>query len=416
MGNGFGCSTETPAFGFDCGGQHDNRFQWYVGDAWKIRPNVTFTYGLRYVRDTGRSDSDSASIPCPAGVTFTCTGNLLDNLTPGLGGRVHQPNNNFAPQLGVAWAPGGSGKTVIRAGAGIFYENAVFNNVLFDRPTRLPTGLFFGTSPLLCSGGLGSMTFPGQSAPVTSINGKDIATQICGQPVGSVATDIADLQAAFQAATIAAGAAGNGAYLGNTLTSGVEAGPMYGPNYRTPRSYQMNIGIQREIAKNTVLSVDYLRNIGLHTLLAIDQNFNGDSRFLDMAGAQAAIATTLENCGVATIAAAIINCPSDPQATGKPYTPRPVLIGDFANNGLTSGALFDGGDPAGAGNVAFPGKNPNFGTVQLLSPVGRSVYNALDVALKSDLHSPIPGVKNLNVQISYSLSRYTSRGPGQRLH
>jgi hypothetical protein len=411
MGNGFGCSTETPAFGFDCGGQHDNRFQWYVGDAWKIRPNVTFTYGLRYVRDTGRSDSDSAPIPCPADVTFTCTGNLLDNLTPGLGGRVHQPSNNFAPQLGVAWAPGGSGKTVIRAGAGLFYENAVFNNVLFDRPTRLATGLFFGESPLLCNGGLGSMTFPGQALPVTSINGKDIATQICGQPVGNVAGDIADLQAAFQAATISAGAAGNGAYLGNTLTSGVEAGPMYGPNYRTPRSYQMNIGIQREIAKNTVLSVDYLRNIGLHTLLAIDKNFDGDARFLDMAGAQGAIATTLENCGVATIDQAITLCPNDPQATGKPYTPRPVLIGDFANNGLSSGSLFDGGDPAGAGNVAFPGKNPNFGIVQLLSPVGRSVYNALEVELKSDLHNPVPGVKNLNVQIAYSLSRFT--GPTQ---
>ena len=52
-------------------------------------------------------------------------------------------------------APGSGGKTVIRAGAGIFYENAVFNNILFDQPTRLESGLFFQTSPLLCSGGLG---------------------------------------------------------------------------------------------------------------------------------------------------------------------------------------------------------------------------------------------------------------------
>jgi Carboxypeptidase regulatory-like domain len=410
MGNGFGCSTSQPAFGYDCGGQFDNRFQWYIGDAWKIRPSVTLTYGLRYVRDTGRTDSQIPPIPCPAGLSFPCTGNLLDNLTPGLGGRVRQPNDNFAPQLGVAWAPWGSTKTVIRAGAGIFYENAVFNNVLFDQPTRLPTGLFFGTSPLLCSGGLGSMTFP-DGTVVSSINGKDIATQICGQPVGSVATDIADLQTAFQKATATAGAAANGAYLGNTLSSGPLAGPMFGPNYQTPRSYQMNIGIQREIAKNTVLSVDYLRNVGLHTLLAIDQNFNGDSRFLDMAGAQGAIATTLANCGVATIDQSLVSCPTDPGTgtndNGK-WVPRPAVIGDYANNGLTSGTLYTGGVPAGPGTVAFPGKNANFGQVQLLEPVGRSMYNALEVKLRSNLHDPTPWVKNLGVEISYSLSRYTS--------
>ena len=254
------------------------------------------------------------------------------------------------------------------------------------------------------------ITFPG-GATVTSINGKDIATQICGQPIGNVANDIADLQSAFQAATAAAGPAANGSYLGNTLSSSVGTGPMFGPKYQTPRSYQMNIGIQREIAKNTVLSVDYLRNVGLHTLLAIDANFNGDARFLDIAGAQGAIATTLANCGVATIDQSLVNCATDPGTgtnDGGKWVPRPAVIGDYAGNGLSSGALLDGGSPAGPGNVAFPGKNANFGTVGLLQPVGRSMYNALEVKLKSDLHNPAPGVKNLSMQFSYSFSRYTS--------
>ena len=57
IGNGEGCFTEIPQFGQSCGGQFDTRFQAYVGDAWKIKPNFTFLYGLRYNRDTGRSDS-----------------------------------------------------------------------------------------------------------------------------------------------------------------------------------------------------------------------------------------------------------------------------------------------------------------------------------------------------------------------
>src|SRR6266446_1947081 len=39
VGNGEGCFTEIAQFGSPCGGQFDTRFQFYVGDSWKIRPN-----------------------------------------------------------------------------------------------------------------------------------------------------------------------------------------------------------------------------------------------------------------------------------------------------------------------------------------------------------------------------------------
>src|SRR6266852_5533684 len=54
LGNGQGCFTEIPEFGQNCGGQFDTRIQWYLGDSWKVRQNLTFTAGLRYNRDTGR--------------------------------------------------------------------------------------------------------------------------------------------------------------------------------------------------------------------------------------------------------------------------------------------------------------------------------------------------------------------------
>ena len=64
VGNGQGYSTEKPALGFPAGGLGpDNRIGLYIGDSWKILPNLTISPGLRCVRDTGRTDSDLPAIP-----------------------------------------------------------------------------------------------------------------------------------------------------------------------------------------------------------------------------------------------------------------------------------------------------------------------------------------------------------------
>ncbi len=385
LGNGEGCFTELAQFGQPCGGQYDSRIQFYLGDNWKVKPNLTVTYGVRYNRDTGRSDSDQAPIP------------LLDQVRSGFGNRVNQPDHNFGGTLGFAWDPWKHGKTVIRAGAGVYYENGVFNNVLFDRPARLQTGLFNGTASVCPAG---TVTLP-DGTVVTSINGKDLKTQVCGQPVGNSVADIAALQSQFQAATIAAGPQANGVYIGNSLTasSALTGTTLYSPNFQTPRSYQMNVGFQHELRPGTVLSVDYLRNVGVHTLLAIDENHVGAAQYLDPAGATAAINATNTGFGCPAGSAGI-DCAIAAGAT----------VADYAGNGLTSGTLgAPGGGPAGAGTVAFPGKNPNFGVVQFLEPVGRTVYNGLDVVLRSDFKSPISQIHHINAQVSYSLSKLVSQ-------
>ena len=392
VGNGEGCFTEIAEFGQDCGGQFDTRFQAYIGDAWKFRPNLTFIYGLRYNRDTGRSDSDLKAIP------------ELNAFQAGLGNPVRQPDKNFGGNIGFAWDPKRNGKTVIRAGAGIYYENGVFNNILFDRPGRLKTGLFNQVQEVCTQGGV---TMPDGSF-LTTIDGLDIPTQICGDQnaIGNVQTAISDLQKAYQQATIAAGPQANGAYFGASNTT-ANTGSMFAPNYRSPYSIQMNVGIQRELHPGTVLSIDYLRNVGLHTLLGIDQNKQGDASILDKGVAQAAISATLAQCGVATIDAAIAACPGlHPATLATPV--GPATIGDFANNGLTGGANATGNFPVGPGAVAFPGVNPDFGAVLLLEPVGRSVYNGMDVVLRSDLKSPVSFIRRLNAQVSYSYSRFVS--------
>jgi len=419
MGNGQGFSSEKPAFGLPGGGLGpDNRIQFYVGDAWKVLPNLTVTPGLRYVRDTGRTDSDISPIPCSqldpglaAGLVAAgtpCNGNILDLWGLGLGNRVRVPGHNFGPTLGIAWDPTSTGKTVIRAGAGIYYENSIFNNNLFNRPGRLAQGLFLAEqAPCANNAPNPKFVMPG-GAPVP-VN----LAAVCGQPLGLVHSQLAQLQAAYQAATLAVGPASNSAFIGNTLFAGTNINGinMFAPNYQTPRSVQMNFGFERQLGKGVVWSADYLRNVGTHTLLAIDVNHVGDVRFFNKSNAQAAINTTLANCGVTTIDQAITLCPTNPTGLPGPYTPRPATIADFAGNGLTSGADLCLGGPCPT--AAFGGINPNLGVNQMLFPAGRSTFNAFETSLRANVHSPFAGVKSMNWIVSYSLSR--SLGSAQDL-
>ncbi|HLZ93305.1 MAG TPA: TonB-dependent receptor [Candidatus Acidoferrum sp.] len=392
FGNGQGFFTEQPGFGLPAGGQHDNRFEIYLGDQWKIRSNLTVTLGLHYGRDTGRSDSDLASI--------SALSQFDNQFFHGLSAPVNQPNLNLGPQVGIAWDPWKNGKTVFRAGGGIYYENAIFNNVLFDRPARLMNGLFFSTAAP-CFGGSPTGAVPGVADSQTGGG-----VPYCGQAIGSAAAQIAADQTAYQAATAAAGPASNGAFIGNALADSPSStgDQLLGPDYRSPLSEQVNVGVQRQFGHNTVLSVDYVRNVGLHFLLGLDTNKVGDARFLNVPNAQASIAATLSACGAPTIDAAIAACPGLHPTGG-------ATIADFASNGLDSGGDATGGLPCPT--CAFGGINPNLGQNEMLFPIGHSTYNGLLISLKSNLGNPFRGVKHLNLISSYTLSRFKSEAQDQ---
>lgn len=439
VGNGQGYSTELPAFGYPAGGLFDTRFEAYAGDSWKIKPNLTLNYGLRYIRDTGRTDSDLAPIPCSAVNASLlasgfpgCTGNLLDQWGAGLGNRVRQPNLNFAPQVGFAWDPWHNGKTSIRGGGGLYYENNIFNNVSYDRSDKLATGLFNQTPYLNCQPGAspGSLGFAlpaagGAQNIVTAVDGYDLATQVCFAPLGPSAINaegaakaMADLQSQYIAATAAVGSAGqNPNFVGNTL----ELGYPYAPDFRTARSYQMNIGIQRQLGKG-VLTVDYLRNVEVHFQVGIDVNHAGDSRYLETNAALNAIGATAyfnsnscapsssaANYGVTkTNAASVVQCYIN-QVPG-------ASINDFANNGLDSSYVYYGGYSAAYFGLrpdtgaAFGGVNPNMGSLFMNFPIGRSVYSGLQSEYHTRVARPFRGVSNLDLQVNYTLSRFVSDG------
>jgi len=412
MGNGQGFSSEKPAFGLPGGGLGpDNRIQWYVGDTWKVRSNLTLNYGVRYVRDTGRTDSDIGPIPCSqldpalaaplAAAGTPCNGNILDLWGAGLGNRVRVPGHNFGPTAGFVWDPTGSGKTVIRAGAGLYYENSIFNNNLFNRPGRLAQGLFLSEAVACAGGAPAGFTLPGGGAIPANLD----PAVLCGQPIGQVATQLGQLQALYQQATAAVGPQSNSSFIGNTLTAGanITGINMFAPNYQTPRSVQMNIGIEHQFGKGVVWNADYIRNVGTHTLLAVDVNHVGDVRFFNKANAQAAIAATLAACGVSTVDAAISGCPGIHGPISPTNPTNGATMADFASLGLDSGTNVCGGGPCPT--AAFPGQNPNLGVNQMLFPSGRSLYNAFQTSLRANVHNPFAGVKALNWIVSYALSR-----------
>ncbi len=172
----------------------------------------------------------------------------------------------------------------------------------------------------------------------------------------------------------------------------------------------MNIGVQHEIRKGTVLIVDYLRNVATHTLLGLDANHVGDSRYFNKRAAQQAIAATLAQCGAGSIAQGIAQPCSSGNMLNDGGVARALNMTDFAANGLTSPSLDFGGVCPTDYGCAFSGINANAPALLFQYPIGRSVYNGLNIKLRQDVASTLPGLRHVNLQAAYSLSRFVSPG------
>ncbi|MBS1813794.1 MAG: TonB-dependent receptor [Acidobacteria bacterium] len=402
IGNGQGGYTERPGFGSNQGGSTSWRYAFYAQDTWKVTPNTTFTLGMRYEVDTNRANQDLDTPTCadvdpsilPAGCSSGSV-KLFDLYSPGLGRKIKQPYNNFAPQAGLVYSPG-SHKTSIRAAFGMFIETNVFNNQSNARTGLLKTGLFNDTRTVC--GGNTSVDFP-SGKTVSDVDGKQIGDLCTATPVGVSSASFIKLQQAYQADTRATGAQANGAYVGNTLN----ADGLYAPDYRQPYSMQWNFGIQRELAKGIIISADYVHNSMLHFIQQIDVNRNGAARYLNTTAATNAISKTngsYAGCG-ATATAASTNCAI---AAG-------ARIANYAKNGLDSDRSRFSGYPSTAYGIApnsgaaFPGINNTLGNGGFLFPGGRSGFDALQLVFREQKAHPLPGIVSSNLQIAYQFGR-----------
>ncbi|MFZ0770227.1 MAG: carboxypeptidase regulatory-like domain-containing protein [Candidatus Sulfotelmatobacter sp.] len=305
----------------------------YAQDSWRLRPNLTLNYGLRWDRiepwyekynqvATLEPGQQSVVFPtAPAGILFPTDPGVPRTLAP-------PGNKDFAPRIGLVYSPsagadsflgkilGGPGQTSLRAGFGTFYTaiealtiGVLSANAPYGTTYTSPTPPLFATPFLSASTGQGSQYFPVQLAPLNSS---------ASHPDPNI--DWSQYEP----------------------ISGL---PAYPTTNRIPYTEEYMFSLERQLSPNTVLSASYVGTQG-HRLLALVEANPGNPALCLQLTNPANLASGQTPCG-------------------------PFLEGNIYKT--VSGQTIDGTrGPLGS----------NFGSVTYQATVGNSNYNALEVTLR----------------------------------
>ncbi|HEY0079974.1 MAG TPA: TonB-dependent receptor [Pyrinomonadaceae bacterium] len=365
-------------------------YDFYAQDTWKIRPNLTLDFGLRW--EMKISPSSEGSLPilrpdrpirigeAPATDLRWVEGKLFDS-----------DLNNFAPTVGFAWDPFGDGKTSVRANFRLAYDRSntfVFSSAIFNTAPGATAGVVnstFGTQAN--EGGRLRFGLPTLAPP------PGVTPQALRQPP---------------------------AFSSNSIT-------VVDPSLRSPKTYQWGASIQRDIGWGTVLEANYIgrKGVGLYGAYDVNQvdifrngfleGFNAvRSAFLN---SPACFPTVTANCGASIPAGAssLINglLSSD--------TRRGALSGSqfFANTFASDIALGSvaaiadtlarrtNQNDAAVPTIVRSGFSPFFfrpypqfsGALNVIDSNDYSVYNALELQVSRRFS------QGLSYQLAYTLAK-----------
>jgi hypothetical protein len=213
----------------------NHRLHFYAQDGWKITPDFTFNFGLGWEHETNVLNYD---LPKPAYLAPIYGSDLSP--TP-------KQYKNFTPAVGFAWNVGKDHPTVIRGGAGIFYDTQLGWWRLGERAVI---------------GGAGRQ-FIGNAAVTNPATGQPYSTAFLNSLQYNYGTFLSQLPAlrAQQEAKYP----GTGTQPQILLSKQANAlGALYPRDFPTARANHFNLGFQRELTGSTVLQADLVYRKLLH--------------------------------------------------------------------------------------------------------------------------------------------------------
>jgi Carboxypeptidase regulatory-like domain len=362
-----------------------NALYLFAQDSYKIKPNVTLNYGLRWELNepladaaqrvqTFRPGQATQIFPCQLNAANTATiGNGTSACGPGSANEAYFPlglvvpgdkgvskgltatyYKAFAPRIGLAWSPEMfHDKLVIRSGFGLFY-NPIEQLVLEQFQGEPPFG---GSSSI--SEGLFQTPYVSQGGTITPNAFNGFLNPTRGQPVDwSVFRPIilfGELQ----------------------------------PNLRTQYTEQYNLQVQQQFANNMVFTIAYVGSQGHRLLATYDLNHGNSQTCLDLIATAAINPNANYSCGPfledqqyylpqgTTIA---------PQGLHLPYGPTPFIQGGTtlaAPINLVGLRQYSSPycDPT-TGNNCPADDIPVFSSIFAQDVVANSNYNSLQVSLE----------------------------------
>ena len=227
---------------------------WFLQDTWKVKPNLTLTYGLRWeYYGTVNQATEGNNVQWVGG------DNLWTRIASGANVTRyhildHGDKNNYAPRLSVAWDPFGRGNTSIRAGIGVFYDFL---------PSQLYGGAHFTPPIYLIINNIGSQTAP--LLPVYSFGAAASKNDYDGRGVPYQFQYPAGLQKA-----IGLNAKNGSTYAPASIT-------WIDPSLKSSYTPSWTFGIQQVLTPTMSIDLNYVGNTGRKLYAKYDVNrFAGD--------------------------------------------------------------------------------------------------------------------------------------------